>query len=89
MANDGDLRILGAADGYARALIHLRAHLIAHVDGPYSPGIHPRHTRKLAAKAAKLLPLRAMERWLMNRHAETKAVYERTRRGEQEALRHV
>ncbi len=71
----GDLRILGASDGYAHALVHLRMHIIAHIDGQYSPGIHPRHTRKLAAKAAKLEPLRRLEAWLVKQHADCKSAY--------------
>lgn len=78
---DGDLRMLGAADGYAHVLVNLRSQLIAPIDGPYSPGIHPRHTRKLAAKAAKLKPLRDLERWLVERHQETREAWERTRAG--------
>ncbi len=64
MKTDGDLRMLGAADGYAHALIHLRSNAINPINGPYSPGIHPRHTKKLAAKAAKLAPLLELEKWL-------------------------
>lgn len=77
--SDGDLRILGASDGYAHALVHLRANLINPIDGQYSPGIHPRHTRKLAAKAAKLKPLRELEAWLVQRHQECRDAWERTR----------
>lgn len=79
MKSDGDIRMLGAVDGYAHALIHLRSNLIAPIDGHYSPAIHPRHTRKLAAKAAKLKPLRDLEKWLMERHQETRAAYEKTK----------
>lgn len=75
---DGDLRILGASDGYAHALVNLRASLIAPIAGAYAPGIHPRHVRKLAAREAKLKPLREFEQWLMRRHAEAKEAYERT-----------
>lgn len=68
--------MLGAADGYAHALVHLRVALIAPICGPHAPGVHPQHTRKLAARAAKLRPLREMERWLLERHQETRAAYE-------------
>jgi len=78
--DDSDLRILGASDGYVHALVHLRMYLIAPIDGPYSPGIHPRHTRKLAAKTARLKPLREFEAWLVARHLECKEAWDRTNR---------
>lgn len=82
---NGDLRMLGASDGYAHALVWLRQQVIARIDGPYSPGIHPRHKRKLAAKAAKLAPLRELEQWLVTRHQETLAGWQKTIGDEQKA----
>ena len=78
MKSDGDLRMLGACDGYAHALVQLRQQIIAPIDGPYSPGIHPRHVRKLAEKDRRLRPLRQLEKWLVERHAETQAAYQNT-----------
>lgn len=75
---DGDLRMLGAVDGYSHALIRVRQE-IDRLDGRYAPGIHPRHTRKISARDAKLRPLRDLERWLENRRAETHAAYDATR----------
>lgn len=75
---EGDLRMLGACDGYAHALASLRMHIIAPIDGPYSPGIHPHHTRKLAEKRRRLEPLLRFEAWLKERHSETMAAYRKT-----------
>ncbi len=77
MPKDGNLRMLGACDGYAHALIRVRQE-IAPIDGQYSPGIHPRHVRKLADKQRRLRPLRELEKWLTEQHAETQKAYRST-----------
>ena len=77
MKGDGDLRMLGAVDGMAHALIQLR-NVISSVDDKYRP-IDKRHTRKLAAQNARLKPLRELETWLQERLIATRAAYERTR----------
>ncbi len=75
---DGDLRMLGARDGLAHALIWVRQH-IGSIDGSYAPRIHPRHIRKLAARDAILRPLKELEARIAKSHAETMAAYERSR----------
>jgi hypothetical protein len=74
-----DLRILGASDGYGHALVHLRATLISPLVGRYSPGIHPRHVKKLAAREAKLKPLRELEAWLIEQHQKCRDTFEQQR----------
>lgn len=68
------LRILGARDGYIHALIHVR-NQIGYIDGIYRQ-IDPRHVRKIAARKAQLEPLRALEKWLVERHLECKKAYD-------------
>lgn len=75
--SDGDLRMLGARDGYAHALVRVRQS-ISRLAGRYSPGIHPRHVRKLAARDAKVKLLREIEEWLVERHSETRDAYLKT-----------
>lgn len=77
MAKDGDLRMLGARDGLAHALIWVRQH-IGIIDGPYSPRIHPRHTKKRAARDAILRPLKELEQRIAKSHAETQEAYRKT-----------
>ena len=73
--SDGDLRMLGAVDGYAHAIVRLRQEIgsINH------HGINPRHTRKLAAREVRLKSLRSIESWLVERHRETNEAYRKTR----------
>jgi hypothetical protein len=70
----GDLRMLGARDGFAHALILVR-HYIRVIDGSYAPRIHPRHVRKRQRRDAVLRPLKEIERRLAKSHAETQAAY--------------
>lgn len=76
LSQDDRLRVLGARDGYAHALVHLRMSHIWPLDGNYSPIIHPHHTRKLAARAAKLKPLREIEAWLVEQYENCQKAYE-------------
>lgn len=78
MRTDGDLRMLGASDGLSHALILVRGK-IENIDGRYSPGIHPKHVRKRAARDAVLRPLKELEARLAASHAETLAAYDKTR----------
>lgn len=70
----GDLRMLGAVDGYAHAIVRLRQE----IGSINYRGIHPRHVRKLADREARLKSLRTIEDWLVERHKETLAAYHRT-----------
>ena len=74
MSNSGDLRMLGACDGFAHAIVRLRQEIGA---ARYHP-INPRHVRRIAAREAKLRPLREIEAWLVKQHANTKAAYEKS-----------
>lgn len=76
--SDGDMRMLGARDGLAHALIWVRGK-IAQIDGLYSIKINPRHTRKRAARDAVLRPLKEIEARILKSHDETKAAYDRSR----------
>jgi hypothetical protein len=75
MSNSGDLRMLGACDGFAHAIVRLRQEIGA---ARYHP-INPRHVRRIAAREAKLRPLREIEAWLVKQHANTKAAYEKSK----------
>lgn len=75
---DGDYRMLGVCDGFAYALIWVRGKIAA-IDGRYSPGIHPRHVHKRAARDAVLRPLKELEARLAQSHAETMAAYKKTK----------
>lgn len=74
MDKDGDLRMLGAVDGYAHAIADLRWQigylLNTHIDR--------RHTRKIAARAAILRPLRELEVKFIKHHAECQMAYRKT-----------
>ena len=74
MQKSGDLRMLGACDGFAHAIVRLRQEIGA---ARYHP-IDPRHVRRLAAREAKLKPLREIEAWLVKQHADTQAAYRAT-----------
>lgn len=76
--SDGDMRMLGARDGLAHALIWVRGK-IAGIDGQYAPKIDPRHTRKRAARDAILRPLKELEAQILKSHDETRAAYDRSR----------
>lgn len=78
--SDGDLRMLGTRDGLSHALIWVRQH-IAIIKGPYSPRIHPRHTRKLKAREAVLRPLLELEARIAKSHADTQEAYRKSARG--------
>jgi hypothetical protein len=75
MSNSGDLRMLGVCDGFAHAIVYLRREMGA---VRYRP-INPRHVRRIAAREAKLRPLREIEAWLVKQHTNTKAAYEKSR----------
>ena len=75
---DGDLRMLGACDGFAHALVWVRGQIAA-IDGNYAPRIDPRHIRKRAARDAILRPLKAIEVRLFDSHTKTRAAYEKTK----------
>lgn len=83
---DGDLRMLGANDGFAHALILVR-NQIASIDGRYAPPIHPLHVRKRAQRDAVLKPLREIESRLAEWHRDTRAAYDKTVEAERTALR--
>lgn len=72
----GDLRILGAVDGYAHAIVRLRQE----IGSITYHGVNPRHTRKLAARESRLKSLRSIEAWLVDRHKETREAYKKTTR---------
>lgn len=74
---DGDLRMLGARDGLAHALIWVREH-IRRIDGLYAPRIEPRHTRKRSSRDAVLRPLKELEAMLAKGHSETQAAYDKS-----------
>ncbi len=69
---DGDLRMLGAVDGFAHAIVRLRQEIGA----IRYHRIDPRHVRKIAARKNKLKPLREIEAWLVRQHADTRAAYQ-------------
>lgn len=73
----GDLRILGARDGLATALVWVRGQINS-IDGRYAPGIHPRHTKKRAARDAVLRPLKELESRLAASAEEAAGAYEKT-----------
>lgn len=75
MKNDGDLRMLGAGDGLAHALVWVRQHIGAI---NYHP-INPRHSRKVKAREAILRPLRELENRIAQSHSQTKAAYQQSR----------
>ena len=75
MLSDGDLRMLGAVDGYAHAIVRLRQE----IGSIYYHGINPRHTRKLAARKDRLKSLISIQEWLVERHLETLLEYQKTR----------
>lgn len=75
---DGDLRMLGARDGLAHALIWVRES-IGRIDGLYAPRIHPLHIKKRAARDAILRPLKELEARIADSHTRTQAAYELTR----------
>lgn len=74
MSKDGDLRMLGAVDGFCHALIDIRQK----IGGITYYPIDPRHTRKIKAREAVLYPLRELEKIIAKKHAETRAAYQRT-----------
>ena len=71
---DAASRMLGAVDGFAHALINVRAQ-IASLNGRYAPMINPHHTRKLQRRADILRPLLAVESYLVKSHADCQAAY--------------
>lgn len=77
MAKDGDMRMLGAVDGYAHALIDVRQQ-IGIIDGTYAPRILPHHKKKRAARDAILRPLKDLERKFAEQHAACQAAYRKT-----------
>lgn len=77
MSKDGDLRMLGAADGLSHALIWVREQ-ISGIDGIYAPLIRHRHHKRRAARDAILRPLKELEQRIAKSHTETRAAYQRT-----------
>lgn len=75
MAREEATRVLGARDGYIHALLRVRAQ-IGYIAGPYSPGIHPRHVRKLAERERRLRPLRELEKIFEESHRACQASYD-------------
>ena len=71
---DGDMRMLGAVDGYAHALIDVRQQIGALT----YYAIHPRHKRKIEARDAVLRPLRELEEKFAKSHAECREAYHKT-----------
>jgi hypothetical protein len=74
--HDEATRVLGARDGFAHALISVRSQ-IDHIAGPYAPGIHPRHVRKLAERERRLRPLRELEERFLKSHRECQESYKK------------
>lgn len=66
--------MLGASDGFASAIVRLRQEIGAR---RYHP-IDKRHTRKQKSRDAILAPLIEIEKWLCERHRETKHAYTET-----------
>ena len=77
MPTDGDMRMLGAVDGFAHVLVWLRT-AIGQINDPYRP-IDPRHVRKLAAREAILRPLRELEQRVAKSHSDTREAYDKSR----------
>jgi len=69
-------RVLGARDGYAHALLAVRAQ-INHLVGHYSRRIHPRHVRKLAERERRLMPLRELEDRFLREHNACQESYKK------------
>jgi hypothetical protein len=68
------LRMIGSAHAQAMILVWIRQHIGA-IDGRYAPRIHPRHTKKRAARNAVLRPLRELESRISESHRKTQAAY--------------
>jgi hypothetical protein len=75
MAKDGDLRMLGAADGIADVLVHLKF-VIGRIN---HDRIDPRHVIKVKRRNDILRPLLDMQAKYKGLHAETLAAYENTK----------
>lgn len=75
--SEGDLRMLGAADGYAHALVRVRQEIGA-IDGRYAPRIDAKHVRKRKARDQVMRPLLDLEKWLLEQHGKTKHAYTET-----------
>lgn len=73
-SHDEAIRVLGARDGLAHALIAVNLQ-IAYIIGPYSPRIHPRHTRKMAERERRLRPLRELQERFTEQHRACQEAY--------------
>jgi hypothetical protein len=71
---DGDLRMLGAVDGFAHVLVDLKF-AIGRITHDF---VNPRHVRKVRARKAILRPLLDLQAKYQNLHTETRAAYQRT-----------
>lgn len=69
-------RLLGAIDGYAKALVALRTK-IAHFDGVYAGRFPAHHRRKIAARDAITKPMRELASDIENNLRECQHVYKR------------
>ena len=77
MAKDGDMRMLGAVDGIAHALIDVRQQ-IGIIDGIYAPRILNHHKKKRATLDPIPTPLKDLEIKIPQKHPDTRAAYQRT-----------
>ena len=78
MKDDGDLRMLGARDGLASALVHLRCQTMASLKQERQR-LDPRHVRKIAENERRLRPLLELDRWLETQVGEVDKAYKKTR----------
>lgn len=69
---DEKLRMIGSAHAQAMILVWIRQHIGA-IDGRYAPRIHPRHTKKRAARNSVLRPLKELESRISESHQKTQA----------------
>ena len=73
--SDGDLRILGARDGFLHVVSDIRLR-IGHIN--YRP-IDRRHVRKLAERERILAPLRELEEKFLKQMHDCLAAWEKSR----------
>lgn len=66
--DDDAARVLGAADGFAHALVYLRQHIKTRVVPLYSKPIHPRHVRKMKDREQRMATLLQMEAYLVEQY---------------------
>ena len=73
---DGDMRMLGARDGLAQAIVAIEREL----GGLYHyRNINPRHTRRIANRERIAAPLRSLAARLREQLADVMTAYEKSR----------